>query len=1051
MNGKGIWKIIDNKTNMILEMYEGTFVSNQKHGYGIHRKGIDTYKGSFTNNKMNGNGTFLRENKFVIEHGEFHDNVIQGKVIINWSKLAFFTGYMINGRIQKDGYYYTFDKSYDYEGPWVNGLPVYDNMSNYIHCDIDRSMIADEPVAPVDPKAKGKVDPKAATSNDIIVKQGKALGKITVLSGHGLTQEEIQAAIEAAANAPVDPKAKGKPDFVPPSNPRPALHAVPYEKIRKVLISLNDIHGERYSLWTKRHGAIKMIYSPLRFSPATILYIDGTCYTKKPRILPDGRQVSVEYKLEGDASLIEKNESRSLQDLNGILTPLGSSSSITFKGEELPGSSELLTFLTDFKLDHNQIIESIQNDDIQSNEEYHQVRVMTLSRSLDDVEIKNSNLELTLLIPRNGIRLVEQTEGIDGNDTTVVEEKADQDNPSKVMDCVVTNCIWELRLIKQVEAIPDIVKQSSDFVDENPDSNVNDEAVDIPIKDSEFLAETVDALNEVQGPVPQPIEILSETIVCARWFDSKFIASNWHSVALTIRNADNIVDIAIDGTGKMRSISNEIISDDEGLALAWLPEKVEEPKQKDDENTETVASEEQATVPTNIKMIYRIGSDSFCGIVKTLSISTHLDREDIWEMTKCYSTAIEEDRSYAKEVAYRKLMKEKAERGELEPIGNLIVKLVSCSDLVCADNAKGSGSSDPFVVLTVAKASFESKRLQNALNPVYNETFEIPWDGINPLFLKVWDDDVSKSDDTLGDLTIPVGDFDFSTKKVLKIEEKPLQHVSKGKISVDVTFKRKWVPIGMLSINLISCIDLMNMDFAEGSGVSDPYVSFTCGPNTIQSRHIMNSLNPEFNEWLHIEWDGWEPLRIQVFDEDFGKVDDFEGSTEVVLSGFDFSNNNVMFVRNKNLSGSNPSNNPKFNDQSGKINLDIKFNQTKWLNHFSSIKNTTPDGFVRYNEIPLSLICGTADIDDVFIPDDIPVGDYFIEISDGVTKECIYSTENTHAIKTKTVTSTDEEPTTINVNDLDNLKPSDVVNMHMIVEPIQSFKVPIKVVEPNQA
>jgi hypothetical protein len=38
-------------------------------------------------------------------------------------------------------------------------------------------------------------------------------------------------------------------------------------------------------------------------------------------------------------------------------------------------------------------------------------------------------------------------------------------------------------------------------------------------------------------------------------------------------------------------------------------EKVEEPKQMDNENTEIVASEEQATVSTNIKMIYDLEVD----------------------------------------------------------------------------------------------------------------------------------------------------------------------------------------------------------------------------------------------------------------------------------------------------------------------------------------------------------------------------------------------------------------------------------------------------------
>lgn len=603
-----------------------------------------------------------------------------------------------------------------------------------------------------------------------------------------------------------------------------------------------------------------------------------------------------------------------------------------------------------------------------------------------------------------------------------------------------------MRLIKPAEVAEDNNKQNDNSDLENTENGENPDSTGV--KDSEFLADTVDALDEVGEATAQQQQVLSETIVCARWFDSKFIASNWHSIALTIRNTDNVVDIAIDGTGKMRSMTTEVIvtDDKEGLVLAWLPENLKTVP-LDNESIVAVSGEEQEVEQPNIKMIYRVGSDSFCGIIKTVSISTHLDREDVWEMTKCYSIAVEEDRLYAQEIAFKKLMKEKAERGELEPIGNLIVNLKRCSDLVCADTAKGSGSSDPFVIMTVAKTSIESKRLQNDLNPVYNEIHEIPWDGISPLFIQIYDDDISKSDDPLGDLILPVGDFDFVTKKILKIEDRPLDHTSKGKISLDVSFKRKWIPIGMLNIKLISCIDLINMDFAEGSGVSDPYVIFSCGPNKVNSKHISNSLNPEFDEWLQIEWNGWEPLTIQVFDEDFGKADDFEGSIEIILTDFDFSNNNIMVIRDKKLSGLN---NPKLDTQNGKINLDIKFNQTRWLTHIPSVKNLTPDGYIRYKEVPVPLICGSAEIDDIVIPDDIPAGDYFIDITDGVMKECIYSTANIHAIKNKKENTTEEATTGTNAIDLGDLNPSDVQNMHMIVEPIQPFKIPIKIVDPYQ-
>lgn len=67
-------------------------------------------------------------------------------------------------------------------------------------------------------------------------------------------------------------------------------------------------------------------------------------------------------------------------------------------------------------------------------------------------------------------------------------------------------------------------------------------------------------------------------------------------------------------------------------------------------------------------------------------------------------------------------------------VGILNVMVKSCNDLVNADSGDG-GLSDPYVTLqlgehgTIAK----TKRINNNLNPVFNEQHKIAWNGEDPL------------------------------------------------------------------------------------------------------------------------------------------------------------------------------------------------------------------------------------------------------------------------------------------------------------------------------
>ena len=125
--------------------------------------------------------------------------------------------------------------------------------------------------------------------------------------------------------------------------------------------------------------------------------------------------------------------------------------------------------------------------------------------------------------------------------------------------------------------------------------------------------------------------------------------------------------------------------------------------------------------------------------------------------------------------------------GELEFIGILLIKLVSCSNLERADFI---GSSDPYVLLTSGQQTVKSKKIANCCKPVFNETLMLSWDGSSPLLVQVMDFDRFKKHDPLGNVTIPLGEADFEGGAVVHIVERALENVSRGKITLEVVFNR---------------------------------------------------------------------------------------------------------------------------------------------------------------------------------------------------------------------------------------------------------------------
>lgn len=76
--------------------------------------------------------------------------------------------------------------------------------------------------------------------------------------------------------------------------------------------------------------------------------------------------------------------------------------------------------------------------------------------------------------------------------------------------------------------------------------------------------------------------------------------------------------------------------------------------------------------------------------------------------------------------------------------------------------------------------------------------------------------------------------------------------------------------VGIVRVTILSARDLVDADIL---GKSDPYVVAVLGRQRFKTKVISNSLNPDFNETFMFSWNGSDPLRLFVWDEDYTNDD----------------------------------------------------------------------------------------------------------------------------------------------------------------------------------
>lgn len=125
------------------------------------------------------------------------------------------------------------------------------------------------------------------------------------------------------------------------------------------------------------------------------------------------------------------------------------------------------------------------------------------------------------------------------------------------------------------------------------------------------------------------------------------------------------------------------------------------------------------------------------------------------------------------------------------PEGILRVKLVEARDLVAKDFGIGKrGKSDPYAILEVGAQKFQSKIIQNNLDPVWNESYEAYVDNRQgqQIEMTIWDEDTSSKDTQIGYLETSITSAVEQGQHDIWL---PLEGVKSGRVHLQLS----WHPL----------------------------------------------------------------------------------------------------------------------------------------------------------------------------------------------------------------------------------------------------------------
>jgi len=190
-----------------------------------------------------------------------------------------------------------------------------------------------------------------------------------------------------------------------------------------------------------------------------------------------------------------------------------------------------------------------------------------------------------------------------------------------------------------------------------------------------------------------------------------------------------------------------------------------------------------------------------------------------------------------------------------------------------------TGSSDPFARVTCEGTTYDTRHINNTLEPEWNEKFRFVCRNreSSQLKVEVLDNDLLVND-SIGAVTIPLN----AMKPGRKQEIWSYLDRGRGEIGVEVLQHHQ------LAVRIVSCSNLPEKD---NNGMCDPYIKLHLAGDDYQTRVVRNDRNPWFEEdfrfclaTLH-----GQKLRLQCWDSDLmffnkGLSEDLIGTVEIDVS-----------------------------------------------------------------------------------------------------------------------------------------------------------------------
>jgi hypothetical protein len=178
--------------------------------------------------------------------------------------------------------------------------------------------------------------------------------------------------------------------------------------------------------------------------------------------------------------------------------------------------------------------------------------------------------------------------------------------------------------------------------------------------------------------------------------------------------------------------------------------------------------------------------------------------------------------------------------------GILSLRIVAAYNLKNTDSGVMGDVSDPFATAKIGKQKYETKKIDNELNPKWNDKpFPFNLDTMQldqrVLQVEVLDHNNFHSNTSLGTLEIDLMRLEHEPFRVYKMR-KELVNGDKGEIEFELLFCPAEQAHEVLSVRMIAGYNLKNVDIWPD--LSDPFVIARVGKQKFETKRIDNSLNP---------------------------------------------------------------------------------------------------------------------------------------------------------------------------------------------------------------